>query len=982
MRSTNPLFTLLQPAAQPLSAWIIGLLIALAATLAALLILFMFYLRRRQNRKELELRIVELERLEQASRAIVASELDLAALCRLIANEAGHVIDTGTFQIGVFDKDLYQILFWRINDEEQEVPVTYELRDSVGIVGWVRETKTPKLIEDLHVEIARLPEEPHYVSRHPGRSAIYLPLISGEMVIGVMAAQHDEPHQFSQQDLRRLAILANQAAAAIDNASLYEQAHTRAEDLEMVSWISQQVNEIQDMADILDQVVTLTRDRLGFHPINVMGIDPETNESVLQATTIPTLSAGSVRLPYGEGVIGAAARELRTIVINDVDTDDRYVSHTGFALLDGEAMETRSEIAIPLMTEDRLVGVMDVQSSRVGGFSQREQAVLEAVANTATAALQKADQLNQQREQAWIATVQLQVADAINVSRSLPELLEAVARLTTLLVGTQSAALLQWDEEVHCYLPGAIFGVDEPEEHRFFQTHLAIGDWHPLDAAHIGLDVMRTPKLPPWLDSAENSKFTLRPLLIPEGLLGMLITQAESEESRQHSGYVFDTEHARQSELLSSIAEQTARAIERDALRTAQQEEAWVNTALLQVADAVNSLFDLNEILGTIVRLVPMLVGVKASVLLTWDDEEARYRVGPSYGISKKARDLLDSGVDMSRLVVEEHEVAMPAEAKVYSIRVPEQLRIVFETDSAEFIPLYARGQLVGGLVVGASRNGRALTGRRLNILTGIAQQAALAVVNDRLYKQSAEQERLQQEIAVARNIQTSLIPKDSPNIPGLDVAGYWGAARQVSGDFYDFLALPNGSWGILIADVADKGIPAALFMALCRTIIRSVGFTRLEPSATLSRANDIIVNDTESDLFVTVFYAVWDPETRTLHYANGGHNPPLFIRKSGSTELLNADGIAMGIIEGMEFEEKAIQLHSGDTLIMYTDGVNETMDSQLNEFGLERLQDVVTEACGQSADAIVTAITTALDDFAGDEPQFDDTTLVVINCT
>ncbi|NJM97429.1 MAG: serine/threonine-protein phosphatase, partial [Phormidesmis sp. RL_2_1] len=216
---------------------------------------------------------------------------------------------------------------------------------------------------------------------------------------------------------------------------------------------------------------------------------------------------------------------------------------------------------------------------------------------------------------------------------------------------------------------------------------------------------------------------------------------------------------------------------------------------------------------------------------------------------------------------------------------------------------------------------------------------------------------------------------------PASEVAAYWRAARQVSGDFYDFLALPNNTYGFVIADVADKGIPAALFMALCRTIIRSVGFTRLTPGATLSRANDIIVHDTESDLFVTTFYTVWNPETRTLTYANGGHNPPMYVRSNGETTYFRADGIAMGIIEEMLFVEESVQLEPGDTVVLYTDGVNETMNADQNEFGLERLRDVITATQGQSAAAVCDAITNALDEFAGNASQFDDTTFVVIQC-
>ena len=221
------------------------------------------------------------------------------------------------------------------------------------------------------------------------------------------------------------------------------------------------------------------------------------------------------------------------------------------------------------------------------------------------------------------------------------------------------------------------------------------------------------------------------------------------------------------------------------------------------------------------------------------------------------------------------------------------------------------------------AENNLPLSTRRLNILNGVAQQAATAVVNNQLYKESAERDRLQQELNVAREIQASFIPDGNPDIPGCDVASLWLAARQVSGDFYDFLPRSDGTWGIVIADVADKGVPAALFMALSRTIIRTVGFSRKDPGDVLTRVNRIINFDAESDLFVTVFYAVWDPESNVISYANGGHNPPIVMNKRGEPRLLKAPGIALGVLPDVNIKTRSTRLEHGDTLILYTDGVS-----------------------------------------------------------
>jgi serine phosphatase RsbU (regulator of sigma subunit) len=284
-------------------------------------------------------------------------------------------------------------------------------------------------------------------------------------------------------------------------------------------------------------------------------------------------------------------------------------------------------------------------------------------------------------------------------------------------------------------------------------------------------------------------------------------------------------------------------------------------------------------------------------------------------------------------------------------------------------------------MLIGAalSANGRSLSPRRLNILDGIAQQAATAVINNRLYQEAAERDRMEQELNVARDIQTSLIPDGSPDIPGCNTASFWEAARQVSGDFYDFLPLRNGRWGIVIADVADKGVPAALFMALSRTILRTVALNRESPADVLMRVNEILDNDAQSDLFVTIFYAIWDPTHSRLTYANGGHNPPLLIRANGNTELLPNSGMALGVLPTIQVRQHSLTLHAGDTLVCYTDGITEAMNEDLDEFGMKRLHLAANRARHANASAIIEAITQDVTDHAGDSPQFDDMTLLVL---
>jgi serine phosphatase RsbU (regulator of sigma subunit) len=474
----------------------------------------------------------------------------------------------------------------------------------------------------------------------------------------------------------------------------------------------------------------------------------------------------------------------------------------------------------------------------------------------------------------------------------------------------------------------------------------------------------------------------LYPLVAKGRMVGVVVVDEPEQSDVVLQGFTGEETRSRQDELLRTIANQAAQAIEAEQLHQAQQEEAWVNTALLQVAEAVNSLIDLNEILNTIVRFIPMLVGVESCLILIWDEDNDVFYAGPSHGLDEMGRGLLQSfeiaPAELPQLELERHEQLTPSSV-VYRVTLPAWLADLLGTATAHAVPLYARSSLVGALVVGPSSSQRPLVGRRLSILAGIAQQAAIAVVNDQLYGEAAERSRLEQELDVARQIQASFIPHGSPDIPGCSVASFWQAARQVSGDFYDFLELAPDRWGMVIADVADKGVPAALFMVLSRTIVRTIAFNRHDPGPTLERANSIIWNDTTSDLFVTAFYANWEPNKQRLTYGNAGHNPPLLIRSSGKTELLRGDGLALGVLERIRIQQCEVQLQPGDTVIFYTDGVTESMNEDLDEFGLERLRLAALSAKGRDAQGIVQAIKHAIRDFTGETAQSDDITLVVM---
>jgi sigma-B regulation protein RsbU (phosphoserine phosphatase) len=239
---------------------------------------------------------------------------------------------------------------------------------------------------------------------------------------------------------------------------------------------------------------------------------------------------------------------------------------------------------------------------------------------------------------------------------------------------------------------------------------------------------------------------------------------------------------------------------------------------------------------------------------------------------------------------------------------------------------------------------------------------------------------RFERELTLAGNLQESFFRKDPPHIPNWSFSVVLQPATETSGDFYDVYSLPDGHIGILVADVVDKGAAAALYMALSWTLIRTyAGEYPLQPERVLSAVNRRIISDTDSSRFVTTFYGVLDPTDGTLIYCNAGHNPPLLKRKTGR-EWIRKTGVLLGMFEDETWEQATVQINPGDVLVLYTDGVTEAANPEMELFGKRRLEETVAAQKDPAASSIQKSILASLADFRGSEPQLDDIALVVVS--
>ncbi len=444
--------------------------------------------------------------------------------------------------------------------------------------------------------------------------------------------------------------------------------------------------------------------------------------------------------------------------------------------------------------------------------------------------------------------------------------------------------------------------------------------------------------------------------------------------------------------LLTNIGSQIGIALERNRLyEMTQQQRVHEQLALLDLSQQLLSRRDLDDLVQFIVEEARALVDADASALLLPGElgEYLYFTASSGWhghpvddGYRVPADDSTGSGRVMSSqqvMLIEDTEVHDPP---LWSSGwlAQEGFR------AAAIFPLIAAGNAIGTLVID-SRQPRRFAQSEIRLLRLMANQAALAIEKARLHQQELKQQRILEELAVARSIQLSMLPDQCPELPGWEFATFFESANQVGGDFYDFFPLPgepDGRWAIVIADVSDKGVPAALFMALSRTTIRNVALRGRQPAEVLVWANRFIQEDSQADMFLTAFFGELNPETGQVRYASAGHNPPLWWHAADQQfSRLNPTGPLLGVLDDIELVEEQVTLLPGDCLVLYTDGATDVVNEMYDEFGLDRLQATVravfTANPSASAAVVQTTITEALHDFAGAAEQYDDMTLFVI---
>lgn len=383
----------------------------------------------------------------------------------------------------------------------------------------------------------------------------------------------------------------------------------------------------------------------------------------------------------------------------------------------------------------------------------------------------------------------------------------------------------------------------------------------------------------------------------------------------------------------------------------------------------------LNELFEVIMDLSIQAVAAGRGVLMTLEGDQLIVRAarGDGFKISSTVRDRVLN--EKASLLVRDAQLD---QAFRQQMSIVEQ-----KVRSMLAVPLQTNDRVIGLIYLDSPHLIREFTREDLNLLTVMANVAAIRIEHARLAEVEQVEKMLAKELDQAAHIQRGLLPKSAPVLEGVDIAGYNAACRTVGGDYYDFLPYPDGRVAMLVGDVAGKGMPAALLMSSLQARVQVLFEDPSDLAVKVTRLNRIVSSNCPENRFITFFMAVLDTKTGQLTYCNAGHNPPLVVRRDGSVQKFTGGGVVLGILPIAKYTETTSQLEVGDTVVLYSDGVTEAVPPGVDEdFGEDRLAEVVAKHAGEPALAIIESVIQAVNAYTCGAPPADDITLVVARLT
>jgi serine phosphatase RsbU (regulator of sigma subunit)/putative methionine-R-sulfoxide reductase with GAF domain len=881
---------------------------------------------------------------------------------------------------------------------------SFDISSNRGIIPWVVQNKKTRRINNVTNDPLFLASP--YTDEVIG-SEMAIPLLFGGEILGVLDIQSDQINAFTVDDQKLIETLADNIAIAIRNARLYRSEKWRRQVAESMRDVAGLLSENINIKNLLIIILEKLQEIL---PCDVAGIwlidnDDETDKESLEIKELQ-LAAYQTVDDYSSESLGEVNLVpdswIKHALIQKEPTIRQPEDPIGPIAKKYMMAKNYSSIAAPLHIGGETLGMLLLVHHSASRYGTESQKITSVFASYAAIAIKNNWLYTASQEQAWISTILLQVAQATQSLTDIDELVRTIVRITPLVTGVKGCALFLRAEESKIFSLHALYGIGDSKEEFQLNEPIALVNAPLLDELEVTREPLyaHNPKedfnLPESLThQLENDNLIVLPLISRNEILGAFMLAYELNESNPYGkANTFSEERLR---IIQGIIQQTAIAVENIRLLEGKQEEAYVSTVLLQAAQAVVSNLDLDDTLDSIVNIMPILVGIETNMIYLWNEDEQVFTLSHATIDGKNSKEeliglsfqlgefpLLDSILKDNQPTAypfiesiidpEDWDLIVPAEGQIDPISIVQMPYPVLMA-----FPLAMKDDVLGAFLT-LDMNYASNRERRFELISGIAQQASLAIQNDLINRQLIERQHLEREFQLAREIQRTFLPTETPKLIGWEVDVRWETARQVGGDFYDYFLLPDGRLAIVIADVSDKGLAASLYMAVTRTLIRATAPGTPSPARTLERVNDLLLGNSQNGLFVTVFYGVLCPETGLLTYTIAGHNPPMILKnKTQQVSDIGKGGIAIGAMPNINLKQMEIILEEGDCLVMYTDGVTEAFNNNDDMYGNSRLKSVLSKSIGLGAFNVVENLEADINDFRGNASLSDDTTILAL---
>jgi len=870
--------------------------------------------------------------------------------------------------------------------EYQDAFLTFDINDDEGILPRVaREGKTIISNDVLHDPQYRFPD---FVTSK-ARSEMSVPLITGGEITGILDIQSDQPGAFDENDRLLFEALSPGIATSIRNATLFRSEQFRRQVAESVRDVAGILSGESSVEELMDRILEKLQDSL---PCDVASIwlTPIDTYSDRFLNLAAIRGAGTQKLKAAYQTADTAGHWIIE-ALNTGETRIRSINDPRGPL--GEAMDFSNDysaIAAPLRAGGVTVGLLTLAHHQPDRYGTEARLITQTFAGYAAAAIQNSRLYASMREQAWVSTVLLKVAETSKKVRTQSELAETIVNLIPELIGCSNCALYVFNASMNMLERKATcgFSSDALPAKAFSSNHpafvFASRMTDPVPAYQTNGDFVLSP-------SKDASAGVVLALKNHEKILGLLWVGNENRDG----AFSNDT-----LQVLKGIGNQTATAWENLRLLENQQQDAFIAAALLQVAQTVAGKDDLRSVLDGILGLLPILAGINtAAFFLLNSDGKGFSPVSSCIGFNADARrtfgtSLFPDDFPLLDLVVDRNIVLFsPVDSSHKSaIHWPNIKQIFRMKDAARQpapdggwlvgIPLSEKGETFGAMVLLEKPVTGSLLEKRMELLSGISRQAATAIQNDLLRDKKLENEKLQQEFRLARDIQHAFLPRHLPQIKGWDMDSLWQPARQVGGDFFDLFISGPDTFCAVIADVSDKGMPAALYMTVTRTLIRSFAQDCLCAGEILKKINNLLLQDNPSGMFVTLVILIANTKTGAIQYANAGHIPPILRTPEGTIIELPRGQMALGVMENQEYTDHLITMERNTFLTLFTDGVTDTLSPNGENYDQKRLIRLLSNTRLNKANALISAIENDLIQFRDGLPSPDDITVLTLHRT